>query len=145
MIQSAHVSKGGSGLVESPFLELRLAEQHPGAPEKRVVLPASQPFAVLGSLALAAVPFGLGLDTVATDRFLALLDGTVILAFADFAALLVTHHVEGDYLGIVVLIALLFFQIAVDESLITIKIGIIARIERVPPASAGCILLGRTA
>ena len=129
LVQVAHVAEGGGGLVEGSLLELRLAQQHPCFPDERVVLLPAQPLAVLGCLAPAALPLGLGFDAVAPDGFLGLLDGAVVLALAQIAALLVAHGVEGYLLGVVVLVALLFFQIALDEGLAAVEVGVIARIE----------------
>ena len=79
-----------------------------------------------------------------TDGLLALLDGTVVLTLTQVTTLLVGHHVEGDHLRIVVLVALLFLQIAVDEGLRTVIIGIIAGVERMPPSGATRVFLRRT-
>ena len=72
---------------------------------------------------------GLGLDAVQTDGLLALLDGTVVLALAQLAALLVAHHIEGDHVRVVVLIAFLLLQIAVDERLLSVEVDVITRRE----------------
>ena len=75
------------------------------------------------------------------DGLLALLDGAVVAAFAQLHALLVADHVEGDELGIVVFIAFLFLQIAVDEGLRTVEVDIVSGGKRVIHAVCGRVLL----
>ena len=134
LVDVAHITEGGGGLVEVTLLELRLAQQHPRFPDEGVVLPTPQPLTVLGRLAPSTLPLGFGFDAVATDGLFGFLDGAVVLALAYVAAGLVAHGVEGNLLREVVLVTLLLLQIAVNEGLVTIKIGIIACIEGVPPA-----------
>jgi hypothetical protein len=57
----------------------------------------------------AAFPLRLGLDTVAADGFLGFLDGALVVAFSQLAALLVGNGVERYELRTVVLVAVLLF------------------------------------
>ena len=82
LVEACHIAEGGSGLVEVALLELCLTQQHPRLPKEGVILLAPQPLLVLIGLFLAALPFGLGLDAVATDVLLRLLDGTVVMSAA---------------------------------------------------------------
>ena len=59
------------------------------------------------------------------DGFLGLLDGTVEVALAQVAALLVAYGVQRNQLGVVVLVALLLLQISVDEGLRTVEVGVV--------------------
>ena len=76
-----------------------------------------------------------------TDGFLALLDGAVVLALAQLAALFVAHHIEGNHLRVVVLIAFLLLQIAVDERLLPVEVDVITGGERVVQSVRGRVLL----
>ena len=78
------------------------------------------------------------------DGLLRFLDGTVKIALTHLAALLVGDGIEGNQLGIVVLVAVLLFQTTVDKRLRTIKIRIISGIERMPPTALGSVILRRT-
>ena len=117
LVETAHVAEGGSGFVEGSLLKLCLTHQKPGLPDKGVVLLAAQPLTVFGCLAARFVPVGLGLDTMLLDGLLHFFDGTVELAFANLAALLIADRVEGQQFGVVVLVALFLFQRTVDEGL----------------------------
>ena len=143
LIQAAHVGKSGSRLVEGAFLELRLTHHHPSFPQERVILLASQPLAVLGRLASALLPLGAGLDGVQLDGFLHLLDGTVVVALARLAALLVAHGIEGQLLRVVVLVALLLLQVSVDEGQATVIVGVVFGSKRLPEATLRRILMRR--
>ena len=141
LIEAHHIREGGGGLVEGTFLELGLAQHHPRSPDEGVVLFPPEPLAVAGRLPLVALPFRLALDAVQADGLLALLYGTVVLALAYLAALLVAHHVEGEHLREVVLVALLLLQIAVDEGLRTVVVDVIAGRQRVIQTVRGGVLL----
>ena len=78
------------------------------------------------------------------DRFLTLLDGTVEIAFTERFARLVSNGIERYEFGVVIPVSVLFFQRAFDIGYRTIVIGIVSRIERMPPTAFGGILLGRT-
>ena len=141
LVETTHIAEGSSSFVEFTFLKLRLAQQQPGFPNEGVIFFAPQPFTVLGSLSFRTFPFRLRLDAMQPDGFLALLDSSVILTLADIATLFVAHHVEGEHLCVVVLIAFLFLQVSFDKGLRSVEIYVIARIERVPPSCPCCILL----
>ena len=144
LIEPAHVGEGSGSLVEGSFLELSLAQQHPCLPYEWVVLLAAEPFSVAGSLLLITLPFGLRLDAVQSYGLLALLDGTVVLAFTQLHALLVADHVKGNDFGVVVLVAFLFLQITFYEGLGTIEISVVTGRERVPETVTARILLNGT-
>ena len=144
LVESAHIGERCGRLVEGTFLELRLAQQHPGLPDKRVILPAFQPLTVFGGLGLAALPFWLGLDTVHLDGFLRLLNGLFELALAYLTAVLVADGVEGEGLGIVVLVAFLLFEVTVDEGLLPVVVDVVFGIKCVPPSRLGRVVLGGT-
>ena len=78
------------------------------------------------------------------DGLLRFLDGPVEISLTQRAALLVAHRVEGNQLGIVVLVAVFLLQTAVDKGLRTIKISVVSGIERVPPTALCGIVLRRT-
>ena len=94
LIEARHIVEGGSSLVEGAFLELRLSEHEPCFPDEGVILAAREPLAVFVGLAPAFVPLGLGLDAVLLDGLLHLLDGAVVVASAQLAALLVADGIE---------------------------------------------------
>ena len=134
LVEPGHVAEGGGGLVEIAFLELCLAHQQPRLPQEGVVLLAPEPFPVAGRLPSAFVPLGAALDGVQLDGLLHLFHGQAELSFAYVAALLVANGVEGNHLGVVVLVALLFLQRAFDESLRAVEVGVVAGGERLPEA-----------
>ena len=142
VIQSGDVREGGCGLLKLSLLELRLTQQHPGMPQEGVVLPAVQPFNVLGSLPAALVPLRTGLDAIELDDFLRLLDGSVVVSLAQFPAALVGNSIQGNQLRTVVLVAVLLLQATLNKGLRTIIIGIIASSKRLPETTRRRILLG---
>ena len=75
------------------------------------------------------------------DGLLALLDGAVKAALAQLHALLVAHRVEGYQLGVVVLVAFLLLQIAVDEGLLTVVVDVVTGGERMVQAVRGRVLV----
>ena len=145
LIEATHIRERSGSLLKLSLLELRLTQEQPRLPKEGVILPAVQPFYVFLRLPAALVPLGARLDAVQFDGLLRLLYGAVEVALAQLAALLVSHHIQRNHLREVVLVAVLLLQTAVDERLRTIEIGIIARVERMPPATACRILLRRTA
>ena len=116
LIQSGHIRECGSSLFELSHLELRLTHHKPCFPQKRILL--------LTFL----------LDAMAMDGFLHLFDRSLIVRLAYLATGLIANGIEWYQFGVVILVALLLFQIAVDKGLMTIIIGIIAGIECVPEA-----------
>ena len=143
VVESRHIGEGGCCLFKLAFLELRLAHQQPGSPQEGIILAAVQPFDVFLCLAAALVPYGACLDAVLLDGLGRLLDGAVEVGFAQIAALLVAYGVQGYQLGAVVAVALLLLQTALDESLRTVEVGVVAGIEGMPPARFGCVVLRR--
>ena len=142
-IHAAHVGKGGGGLVECALHELRASHEHPCFPQERVVFLAVEPFHVTLSLLPVFRPFGSPLDAVQFDGLLAFFYCHIVFGLAQFLAGFVAHRIEGNHLGEIVLVARLFFQRAVNISQRTIIIGIILRIERMPPAALRSILFCR--
>jgi hypothetical protein len=78
------------------------------------------------------------------DGLLGFLDGPVVLTFTDLTAVLVADGIEGQQLGIVVLVALLLLQVTVDEGLLTIEISVVSCVECMPPTRLRIVLLSRT-
>ena len=145
LIEATHIRERSGSLLKLSLLELRLTQEQPRLPKEGVILPAVQPFYVFLRLPAALVPLGARLDAIQFDGLLRLLNSTVEVALAQLAALLVSHHIQRNHLREVVLVAVLLLQIAFDKGLRTVEIGIIACIERMPPATACRILLRRTA
>ena len=142
--EPAHIGKGGSGILEVALIELRTAHQHPSLPDEGIVLSAVEPLDVLGCLSATLGPFGALLDAVALDGFLTFLDGTVVVALAQFAAVLVAYGIKGDDFGIVVLVALLFLERGIDISQGAIIVYIVLGVEGMQPSVARSIFLRRT-
>ena len=109
-IETAHVRESGGCRLEIALEELASAHQHPCLPEEWIILSAAEPLDVLGCLASVLGPLGASLDAMLVDGFLALLYGTVKLALAQLAAVLIAHGVEGNLLGVIVLVAILLFE-----------------------------------
>ena len=141
-IEAAHIGEGRGSLVERTLMKLRASHQHPCFPEEGVVFLPVEPFDVfLRSFVL--LEFRTALDAVQLDGFLALLDGSLVVAFAQLASLFVAHGIERNHLCEVVLDAILLFDGGIDIGQRAIIIGIIFSEERVPPSRLCRILLGR--
>ena len=113
-------------------------------PQEGVILSAVQPLDVFFRLATSLVPLRTFLDAMELDGLLGFLDGTVVVALSQLAALLVGDRVEGNQFRTVVLVAVLFLYVAVDEGLRTVIIGVVARVERLPEAALCRVVLGGT-
>ena len=144
MVDATHIGEGGCGLVETAFVELRLPHHEPCLPKERVVFLTVEPFQVAFGLPPFLGPFGLALDAVELDDFLALLDGLVEVAAAELPALLVADSVEGNDLGEVVLVAVLLLYGAVDVGELAVIEGVVFGFERMPRTALRSILLRRT-
>ena len=66
------------------------------------------------------------------------------MAFADVAAFGVANGVERQLFGVVVLVAFLFLDIAIDEGFLAVIEGVVAGIEGMPPSRPRGVLLCRT-
>ena len=144
LVEAAHVAEGGGGLVEGSLLELRLAQHQPGFPDEGIILAAAEPLNVFLSLPSALLPLRAGLDAVLLDGFLHLLHGAVEVAAAQGAALLVGYGEERQRLGIVVLVAFLLVQRAVDKGQLAIVEGVVFCGKRLPEAAPRSVLLHGT-
>ena len=110
LVEPAHVGECGSGFVESPFVELRPAHEHPRLPEHGVVFASAEPFDVLGRLTPVFGPLRAFADAMQLDGFLAFLDGRVEIAGSERTAAFVSYGIERDDLSVIVLVALLLGQ-----------------------------------
>ena len=142
-IETCHVREGGSCLFKLALLELRFSQQQPGAPDKWVVLSAREPFYVLLRLPSAFVPLGSCLDAVLLDSLLRLLYGARKIALAQVATLFVAYGIERNQFRVVVLVAVLLLNGTVNKGLLTIEVGVVTGVERMPPSGLWRILLGR--
>ena len=140
LVEAAHIGKGDGGLLKLALHELRAPHQQPRLPQKRVVFQAAQPLYVARGLLAVLRPFGPPLDAVQLDGLLAFLDSPVEVALAQLLAAFVGHGVERNDVGEVVLVAVLLLQGPVDVGLRAVVVGVVFRVERVPPAAAGGIL-----
>ena len=143
LVQAAHIGEGDGGLLELALHELRAPHQQPCLPEERVVLQAAQPLYVALRLLAVLRPFGLALDAVQLDGLLAFLYGALEVALANLLAAFVADGVERNHLGKVVLVAVLLLQRSVDICHRAVVVGVVFRVERVPPAGARRVLCGR--
>ena len=114
-------------------------------PQEGVILSTVQPLNVFGRLAAPLVPFRTLLDAMQLDNLLCFLDGTFVVAFAQFAALLVGNGVEGYQLRTVVFVAALLLQITVDKGQRTVIVGVVAGSKRMPEAALCRVMFRRTA
>ena len=145
LVESAHIGKGGGGILKGSLVELRTTHQKPCLPEERIVFAATEPLNVTFGLLPVLRPFGTPLDTVALDGFLTLLDSAVVVALADLATVFVSYGVEGDDLGKVILVPVLFLHGGIDIGLRTVEISVITGIEGMPPPRLCGILVVGTA
>ena len=141
LVQSAHIGKRGSRLIEGSLMELRSSHEHPCFPQEGVVFATVEPFDVAFSLLSVLGPFGSPCNTVALDGFLTLLDGFVEVALTDFLTVLVAHRVEGNHLREIVTMTILLFQGSIDIGLRTIKIGVVFGVEGMPPTRLRRVLI----
>ena len=141
LVQSAHIGKRGSRLIEGTLMELRSSHEHPCFPQKGVVFATVEPFDVAFGLLSVLGPFGSPCNTVAFDGFLTLLDGFVEVALTDFLTVLVAHRVEGNHLREIVTMTILLFQGSIDIGLRTIKIGVVFSVEGMPPTRLRRVLI----
>ena len=95
-IEARHVAERRSGSVEVTFVELRAPHQHPGFPKKGVIFSPLQPLDVALRLFAILVPHGSALDTIALYGFLAFLYSSVVVGFAQFAAVFVANGIERN-------------------------------------------------
>ena len=79
------------------------------------------------------------------NGLLAFLNGPVVLPCSYSEAVPVANHIERQNFCLIVLVSFFFLKVTLDESVRTIEIGIIARIESMPPPCSGGVPFGRTA
>ena len=139
-VESAHVGEGGGCFVERPLVELRPSHEHPRFPEERVVLFAVEPFDVF-LCAFLLLEFWSALDAVELDGLLALLDGALVVALAQFAGSFVAYGIEGNHLREVVLDAVFLFDGSIDIGLRAVIVGVVFGHEGMPPARLRGVLL----
>ena len=77
------------------------------------------------------------------DGLLAFLNGLVEIAFAGLAVLLVANGVKGNNLGEVVFVGVFLLKRAVDVGHGAVVIGVVACVERMPPAALRGVFLRR--
>ncbi len=141
LIESSHVGECGSSLVEGTLVKLRAPHQQPCLPEERVVFAAREPLDVLCRLLPRLRPLRTALNAVEFYGLLAFLYGAVEISLSDFAAILVADGVERNKFREVVLVAVLLLQRTVNIGERAVVIGVVARLERMPPASLRGVFL----
>ncbi len=141
-VEATHITECGDGRVEIGLMKLRPSHKHPRFPQDWSILAPGEPLQIALRLAARLVPLRAALDGVELDGLLRLENGLVEIGLAQLLAILVAHRIEGDNLGVVVLVACLFLQGTLDVGLLAIKIGIVTGMKRVPPPGSSCILLG---
>ena len=77
------------------------------------------------------------------DGFLRFLDGTRKVTLAKVATLFVAYGIEWNQFRVVVLVAVFLLDSTVNKSLLTIEVGVVTGVERMPPSGLWRILLGR--
>ena len=140
-IDTAHVGEGRSGFFKISFVKLRAAHEQPGLPEKRVVLSAIEPLDVAGGFPPVLVPYGPTANTVLMDSLLGFLYGSVVVAFAQFATGFIANRVERNDFCEIVAVSFFLLKRSIHIGHCTVVIGVVARIEGVPPAGLGRIFL----
>ena len=143
LIVAGDIGESGGSFEKLPLLILRFAHQEPGLLEEGIELLTLQKGLLLGRKLLAAPHHGTPLDGMQLDSFLTLGDSHVEVGLAHTAGRLVAHHEEGQQLGIIVLVASFLRLAALNESLASVEIGIVAGCEGLPSPTSGGVLLGR--
>ena len=77
------------------------------------------------------------------DSLLRLLYGARKIALAQVATLFVAYGIEWNQFRVVVLVAVFLLDSTVNKSLLTIEIGVVTGVERMPPSGLWRVLLGR--
>ena len=77
------------------------------------------------------------------DSLLRFLYGARKIALAQVATLFVAYGIEWNQFRVVVLVAVFLLDSTVNKGLLTIEIGVVTGIERMPPSGLWRILLGR--
>ena len=143
LVEPAHIRESGSGLVKSPFVELRPSHEHPCFPHHGVVFAAVEPFDVFCRLSPALGPLGPFVDAVQFDGFLAFLNGSVEVAAPEALAVFVAYGIEWYDFGVVVLVAVLLLERTVDIGEGSVVIGVVFGSERLPKTALRRVLLRR--
>ena len=126
LIEACHIRECSGRLFELSHLELGLSHHQPSLPEEWIILST------------------LLLDAVAMNGLLHLFDGALVVRLAYSATRLIANGVKRNQFGVVIFVALLFFEITIDKGHVSIIIGIIAGVESVPEARLGCVFMRRT-
>ena len=133
-IEAAHVGKGGDGIFEIAFEELRTPYQEPHFPHRGVVFPPVKPLNIFGRFAAVFVPNGVAFDAVQADSFLTFGNGEVVVGLSYGATLFVADGVERQLFGEMVVMFVFFFQRSVDIGHRGVVVDIIFRVKRLPPS-----------
>ena len=133
-IEAAHVGKGGDGIFEIAFEELRTSHQEPHLPHRGVIFPSVKPLNIFGRFAAVFVPNGVAFDAVQANSFLTFGNGEVVMGLSYGATLFVADGIERQLFGEMVVIAILFFQRSVDIGHRGVVVDIIFRVKRLPPS-----------
>ena len=77
------------------------------------------------------------------DGFLRFLYGARKIALAKVATLFVAYSIEWNQFREVVLVAVFLLDSTVNKGLLTIEVGVVTGVERMPPSGLWRVLLGR--